>query len=73
MRQRKQTSPSTPEGWLQLKMAKAAEELKLGEVSSSQNSLPVAKRFTLKEIYELVERANGNTKAICAALDCTRS
>lgn len=64
---------NTPEGHLKERMAKAAEYLKLGEASSSKNALPVAKRFTLKEIYELVERANGNTKAICSALDCTRS
>lgn len=35
--------------------------------------MPIAKRFTLKEIYALVEKLHGNTKAICQALDSTRS
>lgn len=71
----KHRKPKTPADFIRERMAKAAEELKLGEeaASSSQSALPVGKRFTLKEIYELIERANGNTKAICSALDCTRS
>ena len=36
-------------------------------------SLPLAKRFTKKEMRELIFKLFGNTSYICKALDCTRS
>ena len=36
-------------------------------------SLPLAKRFTKKEMRELIYKLFGNTSELCKALDCTRS
>ena len=35
--------------------------------------MPIAKRFTKKEIRELIFKLFGNTSELCKALDCTRS
>ena len=47
-----------------------AEEYKLAERDVNQ---PLAKRFTKKEIRELIYKLFGNTSELCRALDCTRS
>ena len=47
-----------------------AEEYKLAE---RDVSLPLAKRFTKKEMRELIFKLFGNTSELCKALDCTRS
>ena len=52
------------------KFAAIAEEYNLAE---RDVSLPLAKRFTHKEITEIVEKASGMTHDILALLDCTRS
>ena len=52
------------------KFANIAEEYKL---DTRDVSLPLAKRFTKKEIRELVYKLFGNTSELCKALDCTRS
>ena len=52
------------------KFAKIAEEYKL---DTRDVSLPLAKRFTHKEIVDIVEKASGMTHDILALLDCTRS
>ena len=52
------------------KLQKIAEEYKLAE---RDVSLPLAKRFTKKEIRELICKLFGNTSELCKALDCTRS
>ena len=52
------------------KFAKIAEEYKLAE---RDVSLPIAKRFTHKEIVDIVEKTSGMTHDILALLDCTRS
>ena len=52
---------------------------KLNKIADQYNlaqrdvSLPLAKRFTKKEIRELIYKLFGNTSDICKALDCTRS
>ena len=52
---------------------------KLNKIADQYNlaqrdvSLPLAKRFTKKEIRELICKLFGNTSDICKALDCTRS
>ena len=52
------------------KFAKIAEEYKL---DTRDVSLPLAKRFTKKEMRELICKLFGNTSELCKALDCTRS
>ena len=52
------------------KFAKIADQYNLAE---RDVSLPLAKRFTKKEIRELICKLFGNTSEICKALDCTRS
>lgn len=52
------------------KLKHIAEEYKLAERDVNQ---PLAKRFTKKEIRELICKLFGNTSDICKALDCTRS
>ena len=52
------------------KFAKIAEEYKLAERDVNQ---PLAKRFTKKEMRELIYKLFGNTSELCKALDCTRS
>lgn len=52
------------------KFAKIAEEYRLSERDAAQ---PLAKRFTKKEITDIVEKASGMTHDILALLDCTRS
>ena len=52
------------------KFANIAEEYKLVERDAS---LPLAKRFTKKEMRELIFKLFGNTSELCKALDCTRS
>ena len=47
-----------------------AEEYNLAE---RDVSLPLAKRFTKKEMRELICKLFGNTSELCKALDCTRS
>ena len=42
-------------------------------LSERDVSLPLAKRFTKKEIRELICKLFGNTSELCKALDCTRS
>lgn len=54
------------------KHRRAIAEYGLGDVSASKSTLPISKRFTLAEIYALVEKTSGNTRAICTALDSTR-
>ena len=49
---------------------KIAEQYKLAE---RDVSLPVAKRFTKKEMRGLICKLFGNTSELCKALDCTRS
>ena len=52
------------------KFAAIAEAYKLAE---RDVSLPLAKRFTHKEIVDIVEKTYGMTHDILALLDCTRS
>ena len=52
------------------KFANIVEEYKLSE---RDVSLPLAKRFTKKEMRELICKLFGNTSELCKALDCTRS
>ena len=52
------------------KFAKIAEEYKLDTRDMNQ---PLAKRFTHKEIVDIVEKTSGMTHDILALLDCTRS
>ena len=52
------------------KLQNIAEEYKL---DTRDVSLPLAKRFTKKEIRELICKLFGNTSELCKALDCTRS
>ena len=52
------------------KFAKIAEDYKLAERDVNQ---PLAKRFTHKEIIDIVEKTSGMTHDILALLDCTRS
>ena len=52
------------------KFAKIAEEYKLDMRDVNQ---PLAKRFTKKEMRELIFKLFGNTSELCKALDCTRS
>ena len=52
------------------KLNKIADQYNLAE---RDVSLPLAKRFTKKEIRELIYKLFGNTSDICKALDCTRS
>ena len=52
------------------KLNNIADEYKLAE---RDVSLPLAKRFTKKEIRELIYKLFGNTSELCKALDCTRS
>lgn len=52
------------------KFAKIAEEYKLDTRDVNQ---PLAKRFTKKEMRELICKLFGNTSELCKALDCTRS
>ena len=52
------------------KFAAIAEEYKLAERDVNQ---PLAKRFTHKEIVDIVEKTSGMTHDILALLDCTRS
>ena len=52
------------------KLNKIAEEYKLDTRDVNQ---PLSKRFTKKEIRELICKLFGNTSDICKALDCTRS
>ena len=52
------------------KLNKIAEEYKLAERDAS---LPLVKRFTHKEIVDIVEKTFGMTHDILALLDCTRS
>ena len=52
------------------KLNNIAEEYNLAE---RDVSLPLAKRFTKKEIRELICKLFGNTSELCKALDCTRS
>ena len=52
------------------KFANIAEEYKLAERDVNQ---PLAKRFTHKEIIDIVEKTSGMTHDILALLDCTRS
>ena len=52
------------------KLNNIAEEYKLAERDVNQ---PLAKRFTKKEIRELICKLFGNTSELCKALDCTRS
>ena len=52
------------------KLQKIAEEYNLAE---RDVSLPIAKRFTHKEIVDIVEKTSGMTHDILALLDCTRS
>ena len=42
-------------------------------LSERDVSLPLAKRFTKKELRELIFKLFGNTSELCKALDCTRS
>ena len=52
------------------KLRKIAEDYKLAE---RDVSLPIAKRFTHKEIIDIVEKTSGMTYDILALLDATRS
>ena len=52
------------------KLNKIADQYNLAERDVNQ---PLAKRFTKKEIRELICKLFGNTFDICKALDCTRS
>ena len=52
------------------KFAKIAEDYRLDARDANQ---PLAKRFTKKEIRELIFKLFGNTSELCKALDCTRS
>ena len=52
------------------KFAAIAEEYKL---DTRDVNLPLSKRFTHKEIVDIVEKASGMTHDILALLDCTRS
>ena len=52
------------------KLNNIAEEYKLDTRDVNQ---PLAKRFTHKEIIDIVEKASGMTHDILALLDCTRS
>ena len=52
------------------KLNKIAEEYKL---DARDVNLPLAKRFTHKEIVDIVEKTSGMTHDILALLDCTRS
>ena len=52
------------------KLQKIAEEYKLDTRDVNQ---PLAKRFTKKEMRELIFKLFGNTSELCKALDCTRS
>ena len=52
------------------KLNKIAEAYNLAE---RDVSLPLAKRFTKKEMRELICKLFGNTSELCKALDCTRS
>ena len=52
------------------KLQKIAEEYKLDTRDVNQ---PLAKRFTKKEMRELICKLFGNTSELCKALDCTRS
>ena len=52
------------------KFAKIAEQYKLDTRDVNQ---PLAKRFTKKEMRELICKLFGNTSELCKALDCTRS
>ena len=52
------------------KLQKIAEDYKLAE---RDVSLPLAKRFTKKEMRELICKLFGNTSELCKVLDCTRS
>lgn len=52
------------------KFAKISEDYKLDTRDVNQ---PLSKRFTKKEIRELICKLFGNTSDICKALDCTRS
>ena len=52
------------------KFVKISEDYKLAE---RDVSLPLSKRFTKKEIRELICKLFGNTSELCKALDCTRS
>ena len=52
------------------KFAKIADEYKLDTRDVNQ---PLAKRFTKKEMRELICKLFGNTSELCKALDCTRS
>ena len=52
------------------KLQKIAEEYKL---DTRDVNLPLAKRFTKKEMRELIFKLFGNTSELCKALDCTRS
>lgn len=56
--------------WQTAKLSKIAEEYKL---DMRDVNLPLAKRFTHKEIMSICERASGMTHSILALLDCTRS
>lgn len=52
------------------KFANIVEEYKLDTRDVNQ---PLAKRFTKKEMRELICKLFGNTSELCKALDCTRS
>lgn len=52
------------------KFANIVEEYKL---DTRDVNLPLAKRFTKKEIVDIVEKTSGMTHDILALLDCTRS
>lgn len=52
------------------KLNKIADQYKLDTRDVNQ---PLSKRFTKKEIRELICKLFGNTSDICKALDCTRS
>ena len=52
------------------KLQKIADEYKLDTRDVNQ---PLAKRFTKKEMRELICKLFGNTSELCKALDCTRS
>ena len=52
------------------KLKNIVDEYRLAE---RDVSLPIAKRFTHKEIVDIVEKTSGMTHDILALLDCTRS
>ena len=52
------------------KFANIVDEYKIAERDVNQ---PLAKRFTKKEMRELIYHLFGNTSELCKALDCTRS